>query len=141
MRILVTGSRTWDDDETIRRALTGAAGVVASQVTLVSGACPRGADAIAERVARELGWHVERHPADWQQHGRRAGYLRNAAMVAAGADVCVAFIRDGSRGASMTARLAHQAGIDVHEHHTTGTQRPDPSSLPDVSIRADREER
>jgi len=39
------------------------------EVTLVSGACPRGVDAIAEKYAAELGWTVERHEADWDNCG------------------------------------------------------------------------
>ncbi|MGX9346626.1 SLOG family protein [Microbacterium sp. KNMS] len=108
-RILVTGSRTWDDRETIAQALVDH-GVYGD--TLVSGACPTGADAIAEREWSEFG-PVERHPADWRAHGKRAGFIRNAEMVKRGADICLAFIRDSSRGASMTADLAEKAGISV----------------------------
>lgn len=111
MRILVTGSRGWDDEATILHALAMARPLGAQAPTLVSGACPTGADAIAERLAEGLGWKIERHPADWQKHGRRAGFVRNAEMVALGADLCLAFIRNDSKGASMTARLAEKAGI------------------------------
>jgi hypothetical protein len=71
-------------------------------VLLVHGGCPRGADPIAAAyAARTPGYQVEAHPADWHQHGRAAGYRRNAEMIAAGADGCAAFIRGGSPGSTM----------------------------------------
>ncbi|MGH3525755.1 MAG: hypothetical protein ACRDQ6_00390 [Pseudonocardiaceae bacterium] len=76
----------------------------------------RGADQLADEVARGWGWTPEPHPADWARYGRSAGYRRNAAMVTLGADVCLAFILDGSRGASHTAQLAHTAGIPTRRY-------------------------
>lgn len=108
MRILVTGSRDWTDAQRIADVL---ATVKPGPVTLVSGACPTGADAMAERYAERRGWTVERHPAEWNKWGRRAGYVRNRQMVDLGADYCVAFIKASSRGATMTARMAEDAGI------------------------------
>lgn len=107
-RILITGSRTWEDTDAILEALDEHGGDYA---VVVSGHCPKGADAIAEACAHELGMDVEEHPADWKTHGRRAGFVRNAEMVNLGADLCLAFIRDNSKGASMTADLAQKAGI------------------------------
>jgi len=112
--VLVTGSRTWTDTNTIRRALASVWGDGAA--VLVSGACPRGADRLAEACWTRWGGHVEHHRADWARHGRGAGYRRNTAMVAAGASVCLAFIRAGSPGASHTAALAEAAGIPTHRH-------------------------
>lgn len=62
---------------------------------------------------RALGGTDEPHPADWRAHGRAAGPIRNKEMIYAGADAVVAFIRDGSPGASGTARMADAVGIPV----------------------------
>ena len=107
-RILVTGSRDWQDWSAIEHALREFEGI---PLTLVSGACPTGADYMAETIAASLGWEIEQHPADWAQYGKRAGYLRNRHMVELGADICLAFIKSGSAGSSMTAHLAEEAGI------------------------------
>lgn len=113
MRILITGSRTWTDEERIRSVL-GGFGFNPAATTLVSGGCPKGADMMCENTALDLGWHVELHHADWTRFGKRAGYIRNAEMVNLGADMCLAFIKDNSPGASMTAQLASDAGIKTY---------------------------
>jgi hypothetical protein len=51
--------------------------------------------------------------ADWDRFGKRAGPIRNAEMVAAGAMLCLAFHRflPGSKGTKDCARRALAAGI------------------------------
>lgn len=114
-RVLVTGSRDWTDDQAIAAGLQHAMECLGmlEDYTLVSGACPTGADAIAENLAERMGWTVERHPADWKLHGKRAGYVRNSEMVKSGIDFCLAFIKDKSKGATMTAELAHAEDIET----------------------------
>lgn len=112
LRILVTGSRDWEDQFAVTRAIRAEARRVRPEdVMVVHGNCRSGADADAEFVARIDGFQIERHPAAWAAHGKRAGYIRNQEMVDAGADVCLAFIRNASRGATMCAKLAEDAGI------------------------------
>ncbi|MGH3928802.1 MAG: SLOG family protein [Pseudonocardiaceae bacterium] len=113
-RVLVTGSRDWADAATIRDALREQWGD--GQAILVSGACPSGADRIAETLWTRWGGRVERHPANWVTHGRSAGFRRNTAMVSAGATVCLAFIQDNSPGASHTADLAEHTGIPTDRY-------------------------
>lgn len=134
-RILVTSSRDWENRAAVDGWLTSlaAANTFHNRITVVvHGACPTGADRIADDWAR---WHArrsplvefERHPANWRPNGdfdRAAGFRRNAAMVVLGADLCLAFVGlctkpgcrreprpHGSHGASHCADLAEQAGI------------------------------
>jgi SLOG family YspA-like protein len=121
-RILITGSRAWDNGQFIWQAIASTAIEFVpptKPIVIVHGACPHGADSHASawaNLVRASGRRPvteERHPADWEQHGKAAGFRRNAEMVNLGADICLAFIRNGSRGASHTAALAEQAGIPV----------------------------
>jgi len=111
----VTGSRSWTTEQTIEYALYWVRTVHGRESIIVHGHCPRGADAIADRLAISMGFSVERHPAQWDLYGRRAGFIRNTYMVDAGAQACLAFIRDNSKGATMCAQLAAAAGIPVTE--------------------------
>ncbi|MFJ3289954.1 SLOG family protein [Streptomyces sp. NPDC086669] len=116
--MLVTGSRDWEDREAVFRAIAAVRQEVGERpITVVHGDCPTGADAMAAYLCLRQGpgfnLTEEAHPANWQLEGKQAGPIRNARMVNLGADICLAFIRNGSRGASQTARLAEQAGIPV----------------------------
>lgn len=88
----MTGSRTWSDAATVRRVLEALVDPYRRlESTVVHGACRSGVDAMAGAWAREKGVPVEEHPADWAA-GRRAGPLRNQAMVDLGADLVLAFL-------------------------------------------------
>jgi len=114
LRILVTGSRDWDDQTTLYAAFAAIFLDAGNrQVSLVSGNCPTGADKMAEDLFEAMGYDIERYPADWSM-GKRAGYIRNQLMVDTAPDVCVGFVKNGSRGASMTVKLAQDAGIKTY---------------------------
>lgn len=113
-RILITGSRDWQDRDTLNEALADVVRLIPAHqdIAIVHGAA-RGADTMADQWARVYGATVEAHPANWAKHGRKAGPIRNAVMVSTGADICLAFIKNGSAGATYTARLAEVARIPV----------------------------
>lgn len=112
MRILITGSREWMNVDLIRTIFEGTK-FNSAATTLVSGHC-RGADLLCERIAKELGWMIEPHEADWELFGKRAGYIRNVHMVSLGADICLAFIKDHSKGSTNTAYLSRTANIQTY---------------------------
>lgn len=117
-RVLVTGSRTWPVSDTLLPDILGQLFDLAPEVVLVVGydpvrQRPAGVDRIAYQFWLNAGGKVEPHPADWQRYGRGAGFRRNQEMVDSGADLCVAFIHDGSSGASHCAEWAEAAGIPV----------------------------
>ena len=110
-RILITGSRDWSNLSIIKTELAKLFQEYGAEATLVSGHCPTGADVMCENIAKEFGWKIELHSANWDQYGKPAGFIRNKQMVDSGADICLAFIRNGSRGASGTAKMAEEAKI------------------------------
>ena len=112
LRVLVTGSRTWADKFPVYGALDALAET--ATLTIVHGAASGGADYWADRWHSFCaGHHIERHPAEWARHGKRAGFIRNTAMAKLGADICLAFIRNDSNGATHCAREAEANDIPV----------------------------
>lgn len=138
-RVLVTGSRHWTDAATVRAALTTAWRRHGRPITVVHGACPTGADHIADTWATEhhlAGITVERWPADWNRHGRAAGPLRNRAMLDStrhrdGAPITEvhAFPLGNSPGTRGTMAAARARGLVVHDH---GPPPPTPDQQPDA---------
>jgi hypothetical protein len=132
-RILVTGSRNWDDEELLRAVLTEEiqkAYALSMRPVVVHGKNPRGADALAARLCARLGPDIvleEPHPARWDALGKSAGHVRNAEMVALGAAVCLVFAmpcgnpgcarrgRHMSHGTAGCARLARKTGARVRQ--------------------------
>jgi hypothetical protein len=113
-RILVTGSRDFDSEYEMRFWLNRAVQFYVEDgdtaPILVHGGA-RGADSIADKVWRALGYPVEVHPANWDAYGKSAGYRRNAEMAKLGADLCLAFPIGESKGTRMMMDLANQYGI------------------------------
>ena len=121
-RVLVTGSRDWTNVEAVEEELNWAfvehlSGDFYSnrdEFIIVHGGA-RGADKIASDWVNEVTDSMIReevHPYP-KGLGQKGGPIRNREMVNAGADLCLAFIKGNSPGATMTANMAEDAGIRV----------------------------
>lgn len=73
----------------------------------------RGADAMAAQIARSLGITEDGYPADWRTLGRRAGVLRNLALLDMQPDLVLAFWDGRSTGTRHVITEASKRGIPV----------------------------
>lgn len=110
MRVIVAGSRSFNDYVSVKANLDEMFDGVEEEITIISGTA-RGADQLGERYARENGIPLERYPAEWGKYGKRAGYLRNKQM-AEKATHLVAFWDGKSRGTKHMINLAQEHGLD-----------------------------
>lgn len=108
--VLVCGSRGWTDKDAIAAEL--AEFVSYPEVRVLHGDA-RGADRLARDVAAFYGYDVRAFPADWETHGKRAGILRNLAMLDEKPDLVLAFQVNESRGTQHTIDEARRRGIHV----------------------------
>lgn len=132
-RVLITGSRAWDDWAFVWTKLNELGREYGSRLAIVHGACPTGADHWADTWQQShASVPIERYPAPWQTLGKSAGQIRNKAMVDTRPDLVLAFIRNNSPGATGCARMATETGIPVRYYIyelTTGVQTAPPPSV------------
>ena len=116
-KIIIAGSRSMEDYSLMARTwreYTKKHGLTVGRLTIISGGA-RGADKLAERLAKENGLKCDVMPADWKAQGRAAGQIRNAEMAkAAGADGRLLAFWDGqSSGTAGMIKQARSAGLRV----------------------------
>jgi hypothetical protein len=110
MKVLVCGSRTYDYPKVVYDVLNH----YAPDVVIHGGAT--GADQSAHRWARRHNAIEMKFEADWKTHGKKAGPLRNQAMIDEAPDQVLAFVDkplEKSIGTRSTVRMAERAGIPV----------------------------
>lgn len=103
MRVIIAGDREFNNED-LMWAVMESFWMENPIETVVSG-CARGADRMGEKWARERGLDVARFPADWDQHGKAAGPIRNREM-ADNADALVAFLAPWSKGTKDMVKAA-----------------------------------
>jgi hypothetical protein len=116
MRLIICGSRdgvpwelVWDELD----HWLGFPGISA----IIEG-CARGVDRHAEEWAAHRNVTIHHCPADWGQHGRAAGAIRNRGMLTLHPSAVLAFYADASKPSKGTAdmvRAARQVGVATYE--------------------------
>lgn len=80
MKVLVCGSRSWDDEGLVWLVLDGLWDMHGKNLVLIEGGAG-GADRGAANWARRSGVPCEEYAAYWKEHGKAAGPLRNRQML------------------------------------------------------------
>lgn len=122
LRIIIAGSRDFNDFEmlfknveTIQNEIITKRNDI-SEVVIISGTA-RGADKLGELYAERTNLKIKRFPADWNNLGKRAGYVRNAEMAKYAVKevgVLIAFWDGISKGTKHMIDLAKRYDLEVH---------------------------
>lgn len=136
-RIIVTGSRNWNNVRAIHRVLQDELGVHGSTLVVMHGNAKEGADAIAHAWCQLWGVREEIYEPEWLVYSKFAGLRRSQEMVQTGAHRCYAFIAPcltprcirrpeshGSHGATYCADYAESHGIETIRNHDWWTGPP-----------------
>lgn len=108
MKVLICGSRNITDPALVSQAVSQS-GITPTQI--ISGGA-RGVDRLAGEYAVSQGIGFTEYPADWDKYGKRAGFIRNYAMVGA-ADAVIALWDGTSPGTKHSIEFARSCGKRV----------------------------
>lgn len=116
MKVLICGSRDWTDVRSIEECIDELKDQYGYNLVIIQGAA-RGADSLARDIALERNLIVESYPANWNQYGKVAGFMRNNEMLEQKPDLVIAFQKNNSRGTQHTIDSAIKRDIPVKVIH------------------------
>lgn len=120
--LLIAGSRSFDDYSILTKMVNKAlAQHKEDNVIIVEGGAS-GADSLARRYANEHQIELKEMPADWDNHGKAAGFIRNKQMHEYIAEFskrgCLCFWDGESRGTKQNFDLAKEYHTQLIVFHT-----------------------
>ena len=110
-RIIVCGGRDFNNRDVVFNAL-GNYGAMFGPFEIVHGGAG-GADSLAGEFGKQHGLTVHVEPANWREHGKAAGPIRNKLMLAKYAPICHVLAFPGGRGTAHMVKIAREAGVAV----------------------------
>lgn len=110
MKVIVAGGRSFTPNKEHYEWLCNQLNLLHATEIVSGGA--RGADAFGEYTAKKLGKLMTRFPADWEHFGKKAGPIRNIAMVEY-SDALIVF--PGGKGTKHIIDFAKERGLIVIE--------------------------
>ena len=111
MRVIIAGGRDFGDYELLVRKCEKIFSQITDEIEIMSGTAI-GADRLGERFAMYRQLTIHRFPADWDTHGKSAGYKRNEEMAIFG-DALIAFWDGKSKGTKHMIDIAESKALDV----------------------------
>lgn len=111
-KLIIAGGRDFENFKLMERKLN----VILKnynkeEIEIVSGMA-KGADELGILYAKKYGIKVKEFPADWNQYGRSAGYIRNKEM-AKYADACICFWNGISKGTKNMIEIARDKNLSL----------------------------
>ena|SRR6266446_559678 len=118
MRILVFGSRDFDDDDIVFKTLEALLGWSTEDrgMIIIEGGAT-GADRLGALVATFYNTDHETYKADWDKYGYAAGMVRNKQMLDSGLDLAYGFINkplEQSKGSYGMAEMLRKAKVKTY---------------------------
>ena len=109
MKTIIAGSREGMTYADVEQAVN-----ICSWIpTVIISGTARGVDRLGEQFAANNGIPVNKFPADWEAHGKSAGYKRNELM-ADNADALIAIWDGESKGTKHMIDIAKRKGLKVY---------------------------
>lgn len=126
--IIIAGSRDFTNYEIVKKTLKNflISKQTSNKPTIICGMA-RGADMLGYHLAKEFKLPLKEFPADWNNFGKRAGYIRNEQMAKYahenGNGVLFAFWDGKSKGTKLMVELAKKYNLEIHIFNFDGEEQ------------------
>lgn len=110
MKVIIAGGRDFNNYELLVSKCDEI--LQDSNYEIVSGTA-NGADKLGEKYAKSKGFNLKLFPANWNEFGKSAGYIRNKQM-GEYSDMLIAFWNGTSKGTKHMIEISNKLNLIVH---------------------------